>query len=98
MDLAAAGGREEGRRVSSSAIVDRLGGVFRQVFEDPRLVISRATTTKEIKGWDSFRYLNLIVAVEEEFGVTFTTWELGAFSSVGEIAEILAKKGVSDAP
>lgn len=84
--------------MSSGTILQRLTGVFRQVFQDPHLVISRATAGKDIKGWDSFTYLNLIVAVEEEFGVSFTTWELAAFTSVGDVADLLADKDVPDAP
>ena len=51
--------------------------MFREVFRDPGLVICRATTAMDIQGWDSFRHLNLIVAIEAEFDVSFTTRELG---------------------
>lgn len=83
--------------MSSGTILERLTGVFREVFRDPDLAISRDTTAKDIEGWDSFTYLNLIVAVEEEFGVSFTTWELAVFSCVGDVADLLAGKGIPDA-
>jgi acyl carrier protein len=73
-------------------VLDRLTGVFREVFRDPGLVISRTTTAKDVKGWDSFRHLNLIVAIEAEFDVSFTTWELGDFASVGDVIDLLARK------
>lgn len=72
--------------------LDRLTGVFREVFRDPGLVISRATTARDVRGWDSFRHLALIVAIEAEFDVSFTTRELGAFASVGDVIDLLARK------
>jgi acyl carrier protein len=77
---------------ASATVVDRLTGVFREVFRDPGLVIAPATTAGDVRGWDSFGHLNLIVAIEAEFDVSFTTRELGELQSVGDMIDLLSRR------
>ena len=79
-------------------ILDRLHDVFRQIFDRPDLRISRDTAAKDIAGWDSFTHVNLIVAIEEAFGVAFTTREIGSFANVGDVVDLLRGKGIADPP
>jgi acyl carrier protein len=44
------------------------------------------------KNWDSLRHMNLILALEDEFGVTFTDEEVVEMISVPLIVEILNGK------
>ena len=41
----------------------------------------------DIPAWDSFAYINFIVAVEQEFGVKFGVAEVEAFETVGAIRD-----------
>jgi acyl carrier protein len=43
------------------------------------------TRREEIPNWDSFNYINFIVAVEIEFGVKFKVAAIEAFANVGAI-------------
>jgi acyl carrier protein len=45
------------------------------------------TRREDIPDWDSFNYLNFIVAVELEFGVKFKVADIEAFSNVGAIVD-----------
>jgi acyl carrier protein len=40
---------------------------------------------EDVPNWDSFNYINFIVAVEIEFGVKFKVADIEAFENVGEI-------------
>ena len=44
-----------------------LNGIFRQVFDDDSLVVTRSTTANDIEEWDSLSHLNLVMAVETHF-------------------------------
>lgn len=74
--------------------IPRLTPVFQEVFSDSSLQISPATTAKDVEGWDSFAHINLIVALEEHFGVSFSTAELGKMACVGDLITLLQEKGV----
>jgi len=68
--------------------MDRLTGVFREVFDDPSLDIeglSRDTCPE----WDSLAHVKLILGIEEEFGVKFTMDQVTDLRSVEEIRKLL---------
>ena len=73
-------------------ILTELTGVFRQVFDDDSLVITRTTTANDIDEWDSLTHMNLVVAVELKFKIKFALGELQALRNVGEMADLVTKK------
>jgi acyl carrier protein len=78
--------------MSQNSIHDRLTGVFRSVFNDPSVTISRETTAKDIKGWDSITHLDLITATEEEFKIEISGFEVMNLKNVGDLIDLLAAK------
>ena len=73
--------------------VERVQKIFREAFERDDLEIFPAMTARDVEEWDSFNHINLIVALEEEFGLTFTTDEIAGMSNVGDLVEILQRHG-----
>ena len=73
-----------------------LQDVFRRVFDDDKLSISPSTSASDIDGWDSMAHINLIIAIERQFGVKFAATEIAALGqrgqSVGNMLQILAVK------
>jgi acyl carrier protein len=77
-----------------STVEAKLTAIFRDFFGDPSITISAATTAKDVEGWDSIAHINLLLAVEQGFGINFTTRELRSFKNVGDlIGAISAKAG-----
>ena len=50
-------------------IIKKLGGIFKDVFDDENLMISNDTTADDIDDWDSLAHINLIVAIEKDFNI-----------------------------
>lgn len=75
-------------------LIPSLTPIFQEVFSNPSLQISEVTSAKDVEGWDSFAHINLIVALEEHFGVSFSTAELGKMACVGDLIVLLKQKGV----
>jgi acyl carrier protein len=50
---------------------DRIRQVMAAVFEMDPIEISTDATPGQIARWDSLRHMNLVLALEEEFGVRF---------------------------
>lgn len=63
---------------------ERLQTVFREVFDDPALVLSDAMTAADIDGWDSLTHINLIIAVEKRLGIKFATAEIVRMKEPGQ--------------
>ena len=53
-------------------VFETLNGVFQDVFDDESIVVKEETTADDIEDWDSLEHINLIAAVEQEFGIKFS--------------------------
>jgi acyl carrier protein len=69
--------------------MDRLTNVFRTLFNQGDLVLRDDMTAADVPGWDSFNHVNLIILIEEEFNVRFTTDEVSSMANVGDLIRIL---------
>jgi acyl carrier protein len=54
--------------------------------------IAETDSVETIESWDSVRHLNLIMAVEERFGITFEADEIPELISVRAIAEAIERR------
>lgn len=70
----------------------RLTGVFRNVFDDDSLALRADMTANDVENWDSLTHIDLIVAIEKEFRVRFTTAEVSGLKNVGELESLVEKK------
>lgn len=68
---------------------ERLNKVFRDVFDDETIAVTDETTSKDIEDWDSFEHINLIVAVEDEFGFKIPMGKTVTMKNVGEMVDII---------
>jgi len=74
---------------------ERMQRVFRDVFDDEALDLREDMTAADVENWDSLTHINLIVGLEREFKVRFTTAEVTALKSVGDLAALVNKKRAS---
>jgi len=51
---------------------DKLKQVLANTFDIPVQQIDETTSVDTVKSWDSLKHLNLVLALEGEFDVTFT--------------------------
>lgn len=72
--------------------LDTLTEVFRQVFDDPNIVLTPETTADMVEGWDSLSHVNLIMAVENRFNIRFKQKEVMSFKNVGDLARGVESK------
>jgi len=61
----------------------KLNQIFCEVFDDDDIKIAPEMTANDVDGWDSLSHVNLIVAIESKFKITFSHKELLSFKNVG---------------
>ena len=74
-------------------ILRTLSEILGDLLGDDALVLRADTRRADVPGWDSFNYVNFVVAVEMRFGVKFKVAEVEAFENVGAIARRLQELG-----
>jgi acyl carrier protein len=65
--------------------------ILRDLLLDDSIVLTMQTRRENIPNWDSFNYINFIVAVEIKFGVKFKVADIESFANVGAIVAETAK-------
>jgi acyl carrier protein len=65
--------------------------ILRDLLLNDSIVLTMKTRREDIPNWDSFNYINFIVAVEIEFGVKFKVADIESFANVGAIVTELTK-------
>lgn len=73
-------------------IISKLQDIFRDIFDEAELVLTRETTADDIEDWDSLAQINIIVSCESEFGVKFDLNDIAGIKSVGDIADMIERK------
>ena len=66
-------------------VSERLQAVFHAVFGEDGRIESDLDGPGTIPSWDSVNHVNLILAIEAEFGVQFDASEIPDLVSVGQI-------------
>lgn len=69
--------------------------VFAKVLRVPVEEIKADSSTKTTRNWDSLRHVELVVAIEDKYRVTFSASEVFALTSVQGFIDILAKKNAA---
>ena len=73
-------------------IRDRLQNIFRDVFDDPAILLQDEMSAKDIEEWDSLTHIQLIVTTEQQFNIRFMTAEIAELKNVGEFLKLIKKK------
>ena len=63
--------------------------ILSDLLGDDSIALTMDTVREDVPGWDSFAYINFIVATEAEFGVKFRIAEVESFPNVGAIVKAL---------
>jgi acyl carrier protein len=71
---------------------DRIKKVMSSVLSVPTTAINEKTSPDTIGTWDSLKHMNLVVALEEEFGIQFDDQEMGELLNYQLIRTIIRGK------
>jgi acyl carrier protein len=71
--------------MSDHEILTSFNRILRDLLLDDSIVLTRETRREDVPNWDSFNYINFIVAVEMEFNVKFKVADIESFENVGAI-------------
>ena len=71
--------------MTDQEILNAFTRILREVLLDDSIMLSKQTRREDVSNWDSFNYINFIVAVEIEFGVKFKVADIESFENVGAI-------------
>lgn len=73
-------------------MMDQLNTLIEEIFRIPANEMNDDTDLKELKSWDSLRYMELIMTVEETYKIQLEAHEILSMTHIGTLRKILLKK------
>jgi acyl carrier protein len=76
----------------TSPVFERVRGIAADVLKVSGSAITAETSLESIEAWDSLQHLNLILALEQEFGVQFEPEEIDQMNRIDRILVVVQGK------
>ncbi len=73
-------------------LLEQVQEIFRDILDQPELVLTRESNAYSVEDWDSLAHVNLVTAIERRFKVKFALSELQTLRNVGDMLDLLEKK------
>lgn len=79
--------------MSSQQIPSSLRDIFADILEISSEEVTPELSTESAETWDSFRHLQLILSIEDEYGVQFDPQKIPELTTVARVQQALEQKG-----
>ena len=73
-------------------VSDQIRTMASDIFGVPADKITPTSTPETIETWDSIQHLNLVLALEEKFGVQLSPEEIEQMKSIGDVIKLVEGK------
>ena len=77
---------------SEDQIVGQVRGIMADLFQVDPAALTAESSRDSIGSWDSANHLTLVLALEEQFGVTFDVGEIESMFSLQDVLAVLENK------
>lgn len=76
-------------------VIAQFNRIFIDVLEEEDIILKYETVADDIEDWDSLTHIQIIVAIEKHYSISFTANEIATFKNVGEMCDgVLVKLSV----
>jgi acyl carrier protein len=73
-------------------VFDKVRRLASELFDVPAGDITAESSPAALENWDSVQHLNLVLALEEEFGVKFEPEDMEKMQSIGQAVQVVSSK------
>jgi acyl carrier protein len=75
----------------TASVFEQVRGVASDIFGVPAEKISAESSPETIENWDSMQHLNLVLAIEEKFGVQLEPEDIEQMKNIAAVAALVEK-------
>jgi acyl carrier protein len=73
-------------------ILKKVNDIFIDILDNEEVKLSSSTTADDVEGWDSLTHIQLVVAIEKQFRIRFTSKEIQSWKNIGEMTDCIVAK------
>ncbi len=78
--------------MEKSDVLKIVNEVFIETLDNKDIVLNYDTTAKDVEDWNSLNHVQLVVAIEKQFKIRFTSKEFYSWKNVGEMLDSIVAK------
>ncbi len=78
--------------MTDRAILDEVNNLVREVFQRDDVTLSLESTAADVDGWDSFRHIEIMLAIELRFAIRFTSSELDEMQTIRDLVDAISRR------
>ena len=75
--------------MEKNEILEKVQDIFRDVLDNEEIIIFREQSADDIDEYDSLSHVQLIVAIEKEFGIKFKSKDILSWDNFGEMLDCI---------
>lgn len=80
--------------MENTEILKKVNEIFIEILDNEDIVLTLETTASNVEDWDSLNHIQLVVAIEKQFKIRFTSTEIQSWKNVGEMVDCIMMKRV----
>ena len=78
--------------MTRSEILECINEIFIDTLDNDELIVTESTTANDIDEWDSLTHIQLVVAIEKQLKIRFTSKEIQSWKDVSEMLNCIEEK------
>lgn len=78
--------------MTDSGILTEINSLVREVFLRDDITLTMESTAADVDGWDSFRHIEIMLAVEIRFSIRFSSSELDAMQTIDDLVRAISRR------
>ncbi len=78
--------------MDSTQILEELQEIFRDVLDQPELILTPQSNAQTVEDWDSLAHINLVTSIEKHYKIKFALGELQELKNVGDMIDLIQTK------
>ena len=81
---------------SRAEILKTINRVAADILGTPDLALSEETTARDVSGWDSLSHVQILLGVENAFGIRLNATEIAQMENAGSLIDLVQKHALAD--
>ena len=78
--------------MDNKEILERLEYIFSDVFDREDIFLNEESSSESIEEWDSLAHIQIVSAIQKEFGIKINAREMMNWDRVGDMVETIKNK------
>lgn len=78
--------------MDNKEILERLEYIFSDVFDREDISLNEESSSESIEEWDSLAHIQIVSAIQKEFGIKINAREMMNWDRVGDMVETIKNK------